>query len=633
MPSPYRALASSSGAQGQGRTHPPDSTQESMDAELAKRVAAWEATIAEMGKHPYAAPLPPAALHPYPSPYPGPAPTSASTSTSRILINPDARIAELEARLQKETADLEASLAELGVLPGGNPYPLSSGAQGRLSPDSKKRVDAEMKKRSAELQATIAEIKALEGEGEREMVVDGDPYALRPGGVHVDPYAYEYATRLPDRDPETVRVDAMLARYYAEHGDGYGTGGSGSGSGHAGPSGSGNGSRIGIGSGARPAPSSSDLYASLYQRPADPESVRVDALLARYDAEHGTSSFGNSGRSGKGMGGASGVEIAVPNMSPNPYRDPELDAQSKRIEAILSNSEAEFEAELQRRYNPAPWNSKPTATHFLVLPLNNHPALGTKTSLFQNALFGVESDANIYAATEEEGAKHGYRPYPRFNPTPSPLVQGLDTTVIVDPRRMHITLGAMTLYPDLEPVPESHSQTQSTTEGAGARPPRAFFTTMNPSFSVQLTEEQKKSIKTVKTALALLASLKPRISEILDGSKGVNVPLEVMSVMRPERIPGRPGAVQRELKGKGKERAAGGLWKMSVGAGMRAGEEDEDGEVNVGASVLFVAPKKVAKEVENEDRRKLREVTDLIYQTFKQEGYFIEKSPPRASFP
>lgn len=102
-------------------------------------------------------------------------------------------------------------------------------------------------------------------------------------------------------------------------------------------------------------------------------------------------------------------------------------------------------------------------THFLAIPLNNHPVLRNKISTFTNAL--LANQANI---------------------------PGLDETIIVDPIRLHFTLGVMHLRDDHQ---NEHSQ-----------------------------------FKTVAEALALLRSLRPQISQIVAETGFVNVDLDQLDL-------------------------------------------------------------------------------------------------------
>lgn len=127
-------------------------------------------------------------------------------------------------------------------------------------------------------------------------------------------------------------------------------------------------------------------------------------------------------------------------------------------------------------------------------------------------------------------------------------MEGLDSTIVIDPVRMHMTLGVMALEPEDE-------------------------------IAVAGTSSQPR--KTVSTALALLASLSPRISRILDGERGVKVPLDVLDVLKTEK--------------------------------MRSGNE------KIGAGVLFLGPLESA--AINNERRKLRDVCGMPY--FNCHGFTV----------
>jgi len=74
-----------------------------------------------------------------------------------------------------------------------------------------------------------------------------------------------------------------------------------------------------------------------------------------------------------------------------------------------------------------------------------------------------------------------------------PALPGIESGIVIAPRRLHITLGVMAL----EDPPAS-------------------------------------SEKTIETALALLSTLRPHIMECLDGH-GLRVPLTEMNIMNPNR--------------------------------------------------------------------------------------------------
>ncbi|KIP10739.1 hypothetical protein PHLGIDRAFT_48278, partial [Phlebiopsis gigantea 11061_1 CR5-6] len=105
----------------------------------------------------------------------------------------------------------------------------------------------------------------------------------------------------------------------------------------------------------------------------------------------------------------------------------------------------------------------------LAMPLGHHPDLRDRLSAFTQSL--LSSD---------------------------PAIPGLDESIVVSPRRLHITLGVMSLT-DTSPVSSS------------VAPPR-----------------------TVESALALLAQLRPRIMDILNGEE-LRVALQRADIMRPER--------------------------------------------------------------------------------------------------
>ncbi|KIK05289.1 hypothetical protein K443DRAFT_91599 [Laccaria amethystina LaAM-08-1] len=170
-------------------------------------------------------------------------------------------------------------------------------------------------------------------------------------------------------------------------------------------------------------------------------------------------------------------------------------------------------------------------THFLALPLNNHPTLRAKIGTFQNALLA-------------EGHPNPGTSQVRRSSTP---IGGLDKSIVIDPRRLHLTLGVMALEAD-------------------DSDPR-------PSASTSIPTK-----KTPQTALALLASLRPHILNILNRDESVKVTLNEM-----------------------------GWFPEGRGNGQ-------------GKNVLFIGPGSV-------EGQKLWAVSDLIHQRFKQEGYITETRP------
>lgn len=116
-------------------------------------------------------------------------------------------------------------------------------------------------------------------------------------------------------------------------------------------------------------------------------------------------------------------------------------------------------------------------------------------------------------------------------------MEGLDSSIVIDPVRMHMTLGVMALEVD----------------DVGTSSRRG---------------------KTPASALALLASLSPQISQILNGDKGVKVPLEVVDVLKTEKI-------------------------------RQGGPRDNE---NIGAGVLFLGPREITTNTMDGERRKLMDV-------------------------
>ncbi|PFH53320.1 hypothetical protein AMATHDRAFT_138058, partial [Amanita thiersii Skay4041] len=103
-----------------------------------------------------------------------------------------------------------------------------------------------------------------------------------------------------------------------------------------------------------------------------------------------------------------------------------------------------------------------------------HSTLRTRVSAFQNALLQCD-----------------------------PPIRGLDHSIVIDPRRLHLTLGVMSLNQDsTETVPASS------------------------------TEQEPKM---VADALKLLQSLEPSIASILQGRNTVKIRLDRMDILKPER--------------------------------------------------------------------------------------------------
>ncbi|KAG8214936.1 P-loop containing nucleoside triphosphate hydrolase protein [Butyriboletus roseoflavus] len=117
--------------------------------------------------------------------------------------------------------------------------------------------------------------------------------------------------------------------------------------------------------------------------------------------------------------------------------------------------------------------AKPPLTHFLSLPIGHHVSLQRSVSSFTSGLLET-----------------------------TPNVPGLDRTLVIPPRRLHLTLGVMSL--------------EDSENSSNACESRA----MNPR-------------KTLPEALSLLSSLQLQVSELLCGAR-LKVPLQMMDIMPPD---------------------------------------------------------------------------------------------------
>jgi hypothetical protein len=122
-------------------------------------------------------------------------------------------------------------------------------------------------------------------------------------------------------------------------------------------------------------------------------------------------------------------------------------------------------------------NPKPRPTHFLALPIGHHPELRSAISALTSSWLAHQ-----------------------------PPIDGLDPSIIVNPRRLHLTLGVMALTPP-SPPPNHHN------------------------------DRQQNSGPTLGDATTLLASLAPRIRALLDRSP-LCVPLGRLAAMQqdPTRV-------------------------------------------------------------------------------------------------
>ncbi|KAF9522296.1 hypothetical protein CPB83DRAFT_864682 [Crepidotus variabilis] len=218
---------------------------------------------------------------------------------------------------------------------------------------------------------------------------------------------------------------------------------------------------------------------------------------------------------------------------------------------------------------------KPRPTHFLALPLHNHLELRSRVAAFQEVLFGTETpvsdniQSNGHASDQKSKIRH------------SSIVDGLDSSIVIDPVRMHMTLGVIALEPEGVDVPAGTTREESS------------------------LEKIPHSKKTVSTALALLNSLKPRIRQILDDHLVVKVPLEVLDILKAERLRHKPEASNGEDR-----------------------EQEGTQENKIGAGVLFLGPRtSLGSQESDEERIKLFAVCDLVHKAFKQAGYLTDTRP------
>jgi hypothetical protein len=164
----------------------------------------------------------------------------------------------------------------------------------------------------------------------------------------------------------------------------------------------------------------------------------------------------------------------------------------------------------------------------------------------------------------------------------SSLVEGLDSSILIDPRRLHMTLGVMALEPDDDSV--------------------------HPTEAPEITTAQGHLLKkTVSSALYLLNSLKPRISEILKFDKGIEVPLEIMHVLKTEKMRSNTMGIQVG----GEDRKEEASEKKQNEDGRQGGSEPCDvikEKEPIGAGVLYIAPE-IENQSEDIDLRKLVQVT------------------------
>jgi len=123
---------------------------------------------------------------------------------------------------------------------------------------------------------------------------------------------------------------------------------------------------------------------------------------------------------------------------------------------------------------------KPRPTHFLALPIGHHAALRSAISALTSSWLAHE-----------------------------PPIDGLDPSIIINPRRLHLTLGVMALAP---PNNHNHNHNHSRDREQGSEP--------QPELELDLAG-----------ATRLLASLAPGIRALLEHSP-LRIPLGRLAVMQ-----------------------------------------------------------------------------------------------------
>ena len=121
-----------------------------------------------------------------------------------------------------------------------------------------------------------------------------------------------------------------------------------------------------------------------------------------------------------------------------------------------------------------PNNSKSRPTHFLALPIGHHPELRDAVSALTSSWLAHD-----------------------------PPIEGLDPTIVINPRRLHLTLGVMTL---------ASSQ---------------------PSQSNHDRDRDRETTVDLAGATTLLASLAPRIRAVL-ANNPLRIPLGRLAIMQPD---------------------------------------------------------------------------------------------------
>lgn len=153
-----------------------------------------------------------------------------------------------------------------------------------------------------------------------------------------------------------------------------------------------------------------------------------------------------------------------------------------------------------------------------------------------------------------------------------PTASGVDPAICILPRRLHLTLGVMTLYdqpisPSSASQAPSQSSRQYSTGTAGKHSADKTdrsqdFKGVEPISRSPYASQRNKAKLTIPTVVSHLESIRGKIIELLNGEP-LMVPLERMDIMHP-----RTGSLED----------AGVLW---LGPDLRKGEEERKRETKV----------------------------------------------------
>ncbi|KAI5894464.1 uncharacterized protein SCHCODRAFT_02534330 [Schizophyllum commune H4-8] len=253
----------------------------------------------------------------------------------------------------------------------------------------------------------------------------------------------------------------------------------------------------------------------------------------------------------------------------------------------IANTEANKRAKREKKNKGPAKEQAPRPTHFLSLSQASDPTLRERLTAFGDALLAA-----------------------------SPPVAGLDRSIVIDPRRVHLTLGVMRLEKD-DPVTTRpigpggaqsgvgahHAQTEvgahaQTEVGTHAHTKPRAQTAVGASNTPASNTPAPAPKKTVSTALALLHSLAPQLAAL----GPARVELDRLGVLKTQRG-GREAHV---------------LWvgprEVGEGEGREGAAESKRAEAAESASG-------------GTEKCSLYAIADLVHQTFRREGYVTETRP------